>query len=322
MRPYLPVSLALLLPACTGDDTGADSAADLPLATQSCTADEPERGEVQLSEVRLDYACQGAHVEGQPTVLMLHGFPEFWMGWAEVMDLLAPARRVLAPDQRGYNTSDKPEALEDYELDHLVGDIAELIDQLDGPVVLVGHDWGGAVAWAVAARHPDKLDRLVIANAPHMNVFGELLATDPDQQEAFSYLDLFMLDSADELLVANDFGLLADMFEGVLSEEELGAYKEAWGQERAIEGGLNWYRANFEDGLPKGDEQLLVEVPTLVLWGMDDTALLPSNLDGLDAYVSDLQVQEVPGATHWIAHELPDVVAEAIEDFADPSSRR
>jgi pimeloyl-ACP methyl ester carboxylesterase len=103
----------------------------------------------------------------------------------------------------------------------------------------------------------------------------------------------------------------------VLSEAELEAYKEAWGQERAIEGGLNWYRANFEDGLPKGDAQLHVAIPTLVLWGMDDTALLPSNLDGLDAYVSDLQVQEVPGATHWIAHEVPETVAGAIEGFID-----
>jgi pimeloyl-ACP methyl ester carboxylesterase len=311
MTHRFPPLSALLLLACSPDPS--DTAAEAPFA--HCGA-EVGFGEVQLNELSLHYACQGERVADQPTILMLHGFPEFWMGWAEVMALLAPDHRVIAPDQRGYNSSDKPEALEDYELDHLVGDIGDLIDLIGEPVILVGHDWGGAVAWAVAAEHPDKLDRLVIANAPHMNVFGELLASDPAQQEAFSYLDLFMLDGADELLAANDFGLLADMFEGVLSEEELAAYKEAWGQERAIEGGLNWYRANFVDGLPASDAQLFIEVPTLVLWGMDDTALLPSNLDGLDAWVEDLQIQEVPGATHWIAHEVPETVAGAIEGFA------
>jgi pimeloyl-ACP methyl ester carboxylesterase len=314
MKQHRPLLFALLLPACTattGDS--ADTAQPPPFA--HCSADAPSFGTVALTELSLHYACQGEAVEGEPTILMLHGFPEFWMGWADVMALLAPQHRVIAPDQRGYNTSDKPEALEDYELDHLVGDISELIDAIGGPVVLVGHDWGGAVAWAVAAEHPDQLERLVIANAPHMNVFADLLANDPAQQEAFGYLSLFMLDGTDELLVANDFGLLADMFEGVLSEEELAAYREAWGQDRAIEGGLNWYRANFEDGLPKGEAQLFVEVPTLVLWGMDDTALLPSNLEGLEAWVNDLSVQEVPGATHWIAHEVPETVAAAIEGF-------
>ncbi len=312
-KHHLPV-LALLLSACTaapGDS--ADTAAGA--AIEPCGTDAPSLGEVQLTEVRLDFACQGESPDGEPTILMLHGFPEFWMGWASVMDLLAADHRVIAPDQRGYNTSDKPPELEDYELDHLVGDIVELIELIDGPVVLVGHDWGGAVAWAVAAEQPPGLERLVIANAPHMNVFGELLATDPDQQDAFSYLNLFMLDGTDELLVANDFGLLADMFEGVLTDDELVAYKEAWGQEGAIDGGLNWYRANFEDGLPKSDAELHVAIPTLVLWGMDDTALLPSNTEGLDTYVSDLQIQEVPGATHWIAHEVPATVATAIEGF-------
>ncbi len=318
MRLPLPILLALLLPACSAEDAGTDSSdgQEINLAGGDCALDEPQLGQVQLSQVRLDFACQGAAAEGRPTVLMLHGFPEFWMGWASVMDLLAAGHRVVAPDQRGYNTSDKPEDLADYELDHLVGDISELIDEIGADVVLVGHDWGGAVAWAVAAQHPEQVERLVIVNAPHMNVFHDLLANDSDQQDAFSYLSFFMLDGAEDLLMANDFGMLADMFTGVLSEAELAEYKLAWGQERAIEGGLNWYRANFEDGLPKSDEQLVIDVPTLVVWGMDDTALLPSNLEGLDAYVSDLQIQEVEDATHWIAHEVPEVVAAAIEDFA------
>jgi pimeloyl-ACP methyl ester carboxylesterase len=178
--------------------------------------------------------------------------------------------------------------------------------------VLVGHDWGGAVAWAVAAAHPERVSHLVIMNAPHMDVFGELLATDAAQRAAFSYLDLFVQPGAEGVLAANDFAALRGMFEGVLSEEEMAAYVEAWGQERALEGGLNWYRANFADGLPVPHDPLVVDVPTTVLWGLDDTALLPTNLDGLPDYVADLRVVEVPGATHWIAHEVPDTVADEI----------
>lgn len=314
MRALAPLCLLF---ACTGapvlsDDSGAGSA-----AIDDCSTDSPNMGEAQLSEVRLDYACQGTSAEGEPTILMLHGFPEFWMGWSKVMDLLAQDHRVIAPDQRGYNTSDKPAEIGDYALDHLVGDIDELIDWIGGPVILVGHDWGGAVSWAVASDHPEQVEKLVIMNAPHMNVFLEQLQTNPEQVAAFSYVDLFVQPGTEDLLVANDFAVLSGLFAGVLSEEELVDYKAAWGQERAIEGGLNWYRANFEDSLPVVDRELVVEVPTLVLWGMEDTALLPSNLEALPDYVADLQIQEVPGATHWIAHEVPEVVAEAIEGFVD-----
>jgi epoxide hydrolase 4 len=312
-----PLALGLALTAgCSGekrqpvsDDTAATS--------DACPVDAPELREVTLSGVRLDYACQGEGVEGEPTILMLHGFPEFWMAWAPVMDLLAPNHRVIAPDQRGYNTSDKPESLDDYALDVLVADIDEFIDHIGGPVILVGHDWGGGVAWAVASDHPEQVEKLVIMNAPHMNVFRDELQNNPEQTAAFSYVDLFVQPGTETLLVANDFSILNSMFEGVLTEDELVDYQAAWGQERAIEGGLNWYRANFTDSLPNTERELVVDVPTLVMWGMDDTALLPSNLEGLPAYVADLEVQEVEGATHWIAHEKPAVVADGIAAFIE-----
>jgi epoxide hydrolase 4 len=207
-------------------------------------------------------------------------------------------------------------------LDHLVGDVVDMLAAIDGPVVLVGHDWGGGVAWAVASRHPDLIEGLVIVNGPHLNVFADELANNPDQTQAFSYVDSFVQPGFEDTLAANDFFLLSFGFTDLFTDEEMAAYKVAWGQERALEGGLNWYRANFEDSLPIITEELNVSVPTLVVWGMKDEALLPGNLDGLDAYVSDLTIQEVPEGTHWVAHEQPIVVADAIRTFSDARTSR
>lgn len=313
---------ALLLAACAGGDPKTTDSGDTGAAADglACSADAVQVSSVQLPEVRLDVRCQGP-ADG-PTVLLLHGFPEYSGAWEPVMGLLAAqGYRAVAPDQRGYNTSDKPEDIEDYALDHLVADVDALIDVLGGPVVLVGHDWGGGAAWAVASDHPEQLSGLLIMNAPHMNTFKRELAENPEQQEAFSYLDLFVSAGTEDLLVANDFAILSGMFEGVLTEDELAAYKEAWGQPRAIEGGLNWYRANFADGLPNIDRELTVSVPTTVMWGMDDTALLPSNMDGLDQYVADLKLVEVPGASHWINHEEPAAIAQEITDLVEGAPR-
>ncbi|MCO4769374.1 MAG: alpha/beta hydrolase [Deltaproteobacteria bacterium] len=316
MRPFTPRFVLLLLwVSLLGCPSGDPDPDPDPIPTvdpwaDGCSAEEPEFRMIDVGEVSLHVACQGTG----PTIVMLHGFPEFWMGWNQVMDLLSDRYRVIAPDQRGYNTSDKPFLLEEYELDRLVGDLGGLIDVVGGPVTVVGHDWGGAVAWAAGADLPS-VDRLVIMNAPHMNVFADLLANDEEQQDAFSYLNLFVAEGTEDLMVANDFALLVQSFDGVLTEDELVHYKTAWGQKRAVEGGLNWYRANFTDGLPNVDRDLNVDIPTLVMWGMDDTALLPKNMDGLDAYVSDLTLEEVEGATHWIAHEVPGRVADSIAAF-------
>jgi len=307
MRRSLPIGLLALSVACAPtEEPPADPWAD------GCDVDAPQFRTLDVGDVALNVACQGAG----PTIVLLHGFPEFWMGWSAVMDDLAADFRVIAPDQRGYNVSDKPIDLEAYELPALVEDVGGLIDAVGGPVTLGGHDWGGGVAWAAAADLPS-VQRLVILNAPHMNVFADLLANDPAQQDAFSYLDFFVIDGFEETMVANDFAMLVNTMGDALSEDEVPLYKEAWGQPRAIEGGLNWYRANFTDGLPNVDRELHVDVPTLVIWGMEDTALLPSNMDGLDAYVADLTLEEVPDATHWIAHEVPGRVAGSIRDFVE-----
>jgi len=310
----LAFALVLLLAACTPSDPADDddSVSDDPWA-DGCDADEAEFRMIDVGEVELHVACRGSG----PTIVLLHGFPEFWFGWDHVMDELSADFRVIAPDQRGYNLSDKPFEVEAYALDHLVADVEGLIDAVGGdPVTLVGHDWGGGVAWANAGQPGDRIERLVIMNAPHMNTFADLLANDPDQQAGFSYLSFFVTPGSEDTLMANDFALLANTMGEAITADELVLYKEAWGQDRAVESGLNWYRANFTDGLPNIDRELTVSIPTLVMWGMDDTALLPQNLDGLPEYVSDLTIEEVEGATHWIAHEVPGRVAESIRAFA------
>lgn len=312
MRGLLVLLLLFVLgcPTTASDDDDATEPVD-PWA-DGCAVDAPEFRTIDVGEVELNVACQGA---GEQTIVLLHGFPEFWMGWAAVMDDLAADFRVIAPDQRGYNLSDKPYDVLDYTLDPLVGDIGGLIDAVGGPVTLVGHDWGAGVGWPAAADLGDRVEKLVIVNGPHMNVFADLLANDPDQQDAFSYVNLFVTPGFEDTMMANDFSLLVNSFGGVLTDDEIPLYKEAWGQPRAIECGLNWYRANFTDGLPNVDRELHVDVPTLVMWGMDDTALLPQNMDGLDEYVADLTLEEVEGATHWIAHEVPERVAGSIRSF-------
>jgi len=278
---------------------------------EACDATLPEHRTVDTGEVVLHTVCQG---QG-PTVVLLHGFPEFWFSWHRVMDGLAADHRLIAPDQRGYNTSEKPAALDAYTIPHLVSDVAGLIQSIsETPVVLVAHDWGGAVAWYVAHDHHELLRGLVILNGPHPNVLSDLLANDPAQQSASSYVSFFVSPGAEATLSANDFGMLAGFFENILTPDELDAYKEAWGQPGALTGGLNWYRANDFATLLDGKE-ITIDIPTLVLWGLDDTALLPQNLDGLDQYVDDLEVITYPGVSHWIEHEAHEEVAEAIRDF-------
>ncbi len=294
-----------------GDDSGQGS----HLWTEDCPPDQPELRMLDVGKVNLHVACIGSG----PTLVMLHGFPEYWYGGWEVARRLAPDFRVLLPDQRGYNLSDKPLGLDNYRLPALTEDLAGLVAAVsEQPVLLMAHDWGGAIGWLAGAEHGDLVRGLIIANAPHPDVFARELAENPDQQSASSYVNLLTADNAEDSLSANDFGLLGYMMGDALSDEELPVYKEAWGQPGALTAMLNWYRANF-DGLTLlvAEQPTVVEVPTKVLWGMQDTALLPGNLVGLDDYVTDLQVEEFPDASHWILHEQPDEVAASVRAFSD-----
>ena len=280
--------------------------------------------------IRLHYACAGAG----PLLLFVHGFPEFWYGWKDQLVEFGRDHLAVAPDMRGYNLSSKPAEVEAYRAKHLVEDLRGLIDQLGGrPCVLVAHDWGGAVAWSFAARHPDYLKRLVIINAPHPVVFARELRSNPAQRAASAYMNLFRSDKAERVLAENNYARLSRMTldswasnGGAATGADRQAYLAAWSQPGALTGGLNYYRASPlrppEAGDTRGVDvpefhaaQFHVRVPTLVIWGERDEALLTGNLSGLETHVADLRVRQVPDATHWIVHERPQLVNGSIRDF-------
>lgn len=283
-------------------------------------------GYAEVNGVRLHYVTAGT---GRP-ILFLHGFPEFWYAWKKQLLDLGRDFEATAVDMRGYNLSDKPEAIEQYRIEHLVEDVSGLVDPLGHrKIVLVGHDWGGVVAWTFAATHPQRVEKLVVINAPHPAIFRRELRQNPRQQEASAYMTLFRRPDAEVILVARNYEALRaplldrGLKEGYFTEEDRHAYLRAWAQPGALTGGLNYYRAAgigppSTDEIPRAPDEtgsMVVNVPTLVLWGERDEALLTGNLDGLERYVPDLTVKRIPHAGHWIVHEQPDLVSRAIREF-------
>jgi pimeloyl-ACP methyl ester carboxylesterase len=265
-----------------------------------------------------------------PLMLFLHGFPEFWAAWRVPMKHFA-ARGWLcvAPDLRGYNLSDKPEGVEAYKAKHLMADVLALSAHYGGgnrhgKFTLVAHDWGGAVAWGVAIGHPQRLERLVMINSPHPYLFWRELVNNPAQQKASEYMNFFRLPKAERVLSENGYARLRSAF-GHLEEAWCEELVQAWSQPGALTGGLNYYRASplhpataDDPGAKKFEfkpADFMVRVPTLVLWGERDTALLIGCIDGLEQCVPDLKLVRVPDASHWIVHEKPDLVCGEIERF-------
>jgi len=291
-------------------------------------------GYIEVNGASLHYVSAG---EGQ-TILFLHGFPEFWYMWKRQLTEFGRDRLAVAIDMRGYNLSDKPEPVEEYSTKCLVDDIRGTLDHFSGgdKSVLVAHDWGGAVAWNFALQYPDYLERLVIINAPHPIVFLRELATGTDQPNASSYMNAFRKPNYERRLSADNYKLLQTaVFESAgrpdaYTQEDRNAYIEAWSRPGAMTGALNYYRA-IGAGPPRNESEqkvaaatldrivssrsYTVHVPTLVIWGMKDTALLPGNLDGLGEYVPDLRIERIPDGTHWIVCEQPENVNTLIREF-------
>jgi pimeloyl-ACP methyl ester carboxylesterase len=272
-------------------------------------------------------------------IIFLHGFPEFWYAWREQLVEFGRDYFAVAPDMRGYNLSSKPAEVERYEISQLVGDVRALVEHLQPShagakkCVLVGHDWGGVVAWAAAIACPDVVEKLVIINSPHPGIFQRELAENPAQQQASQYMLVFRSPEAEALLSANNFAAMQDSIlseglrQGYFSEADRLAYVEAWSQPGALTGGLNYYRA-AKIGPPSGtgDEasrmklnfpSLDVKAPTLVIWGERDPYLLTGNLNGLDRYVRNLRVERIPDGTHWVVHEKPALVNSLIRSFLE-----
>jgi epoxide hydrolase 4 len=285
-----------------------------------------------LEGCRIHYVTRG---EGKP-LLFLHGFPQFWFLWREQLADLGEDHAVYAPDMRGYNLSCKPEDPEAYRMRHLLGDLVDLVRELDlAPLTLVGHDWGGIVSWAFALKYPEQLERLVIIDAPPPFTWNRDLRESPKQRDAVNYMLEFSKPSPEpeQMLAANDFALMDNLMVRIggrgakLSGSERAVYHEAWSQPGALQGGLNYYRAArmgeqvAAGGVPEEYASKItsqtVDVPTLVIWGENDAALLPSLTRGLSEWVPRLRVEIVQGAGHWVPYERPDVVNSLIREFVD-----
>lgn len=253
--------------------------------------------------------------EDGPLVVLLHGFPEFWYGWRKQIGPLAAAGfRVLVPDQRGYNLSDKPRGLASYNLDDLALDIVGLIDAAGRDKAHVaGHDWGGAVAWWLGIKHADRLDRLALLNIPHPRVMERTLRKSQEQRMKSSYMAFFQLPWLPEIsLSSRSYDNLARSLQvtsrrGTFTEEDLGRYRAAWARPGAVTGMLSWYRAALRSR-PTPPASPRVTVPTLMIWGTKDRFLgremVPPSLElcdqGRAVYLEE--------ATHWVQHEEADAV--------------
>jgi len=280
-------------------------------------------GTVATNGIRLHYVTQG---DG-PLMLLLHGFPEFWYSWRQQIPAFAADRTVVALDLRGYNDSDRPAATSAYALSELVADVRGAIFSLGfDRCVLVGHDWGGAIAWAVAYAHPDLVERLVVLNIPHPACFAAGLRTWQQLRRSW-YIFFFQIPWLPEAILHLDLRQAVERaFRGMavdktaFSDRDIDAYTAALSKPGALTAALNYYR-NVFDGNLLTREWGKLDIPTLTIWGEDDTALGKELTAGTEAYVTDWQLRFIPRCSHWVQQEQPQLVNQYIREFlASPSA--
>lgn len=297
---------------------------------------------VNIDKVNVHYVEAGPEAgttASQPqTLVFLHGFPEYWGTWHAQLDFFANDYRVIAPDLPGYNLSDKPQEQSFYEVPNLIQFIAKFIQTVavDEKVVLVAHDWGGAIAWPLAAFCPSLIEKLVILNAAHPSTFTREMIDNPKQRQKSEYIHELISPNAVQLLSANQCQYLQDkIFAGMrpdtLNQQQREAYQQVWGQPGAVNGMLQYYRAmpqlapsqkakNESEGPVVAPSQMKIPniritSPTLVLWGEQDQAFVVENLRGLEDYIPHLTVKRFPQASHWLQHECGDEVNQQIAGF-------
>ena len=273
-----------------------------------------------VNGVRLHYVECG---DG-PLVVLLHGFPEFWYAWRHQMPALAAAGyRVIALDQRGYNLSDKPKGVRHYRLEALLGDVLGIIRHTgEQSAVVVGHDWGGAVAWNFAMRHPQAVEKLIVLNAPHPQRFLEEILTFSQLRKSW-YMFLFQLPWLPEMLIrSGDYAGLAHTLRkdpvhpGTFDEADIAHYKQAISQPGALTATINYYRALFRTNpLEYRHSITRIDKPTLLIWGGQDRYLGIRLTQGLGALVPKLRLERIPDASHWVQAEVPERVNALMVDF-------
>ena len=274
----------------------------------------------QIGGVRLHYATAG---EGEKLVVLLHGFPEFWYSWRHQIAALSDEYTVVAPDMRGYNLSDKPPSVEDYQIDKLVDDVGGLIRHFGREkAAVIGHDWGAGVAWAVAAKHPEFLWKLGALQVPPIAVwrknqtFRQFLAS--------WYMFFFQIPRLPEWLMSrNDYAPLVKALKGstaqsgVFTDRDIAEYKKSWSEPRALTSALNYYRANILKRLfGKSSPEAKIKVPTLFIYGEKDTAVLPETVKGIGEFI-DAPFEEffIPDAGHWVQQEAAETVTQILREF-------
>jgi len=269
-----------------------------------------------------------------PLILFLHGFPEYSGAWEEVLPAFAGSFHAVAPDQRGYFRSSKPEGLEAYRVKHLVRDILALGDHFspNRSYMVVAHDWGASVAYATAIAAPHRIAKLAVINGVHPGPFQRALVEDEAQRTASAYMHYLRDPKAEERLSANAFEKLLAMLSRFglqpwLTPYKRAGYLEAWSPPGALTGMLNWYRASPLLVPHPGEEvdagkvmkldpaRLRVRMPHLLIWGMNDRALLPVSRATLGDYCDDLTVREIKDADHWVVHQKTDEVIGLLRDF-------
>jgi pimeloyl-ACP methyl ester carboxylesterase len=276
---------------------------------------------VEVGGVRLFARASGS---GE-LMLFLHGFPEHGAIWRRQTDVLSGAYRTVAFDGRGHGQSDCPPSADSYLVEQLVSDIIELADHFgEERFILAGHDWGGVIAWFTAALHPDRVSRLVVVNAPHPTLFQRSLDGVADQQQASGYIARLTAPQADQLTPDQLWAATLQTADkqGLLLAGEREALLKSWSRPGAIPAMLNWYRAAPFDFSPVGgagggrwNSDLIVRVPTLLIWGMDDPLLKQSLLEGLHDLVPDLEIAAMPGVGHSPVRERPDAVTQIMSDY-------
>jgi pimeloyl-ACP methyl ester carboxylesterase len=299
------------------------------MATQRCPTDCPqipdapngrsaEHRFVEANGLRFHTVQLGSG----PPVLLLHGFPEFWYSWRRQLPTLGAHYRTVAPDLRGYNLTDRP--TRGYDLPNLVRDVVELIGALGVErVSLVGHDWGGVIAWFLAMWAPERVERLAILNAPHPATYFRELRRDWRQRRRSWYVLYFQIPALPERLLSRDgCRPIADLFRnttvvpGTFSEADLEIYRQVFCQPGALSAALAYYRALGRAGFRNVERNIRpIQAPTLLIWGQQDVALVPELASGLEPWVPNLRVQRIPTAGHWVHQEQPDQVNQALLEF-------
>ena len=276
-------------------------------------------------------SCRAAGQQGRPVLVFVHGFPEAAFVWDTLLLHFAEPEnggyRCIAPNLRGYERSSAPTEVSAYRAKHLVQDLTALMavetGSPDMPIAgLIAHDWGGAIAWSLANQHPTRLQRLAIINSPHPGTFLRELKANPKQQAASAYMNFLIRPDAETLLAEDDYRRLWAFFTNMggddwLTEAVKTQYREVW--DAGLTGSLNYYRASplrpptadnpGAAALELPHAMLTVDVPTLVVWAMQDAALPPELIDGLDSYVPQLTLETVADGTHWLVHEQPLLIA-------------